>query len=222
MDYQKNQKYFQPVNYVPGILILIFGLLVFVSGISTSAGMAIFGLLCAIAGGMLIAVKKKGIVTDAEYDASVSSMLHNIQAKALNKLGIDEEEVKEIAPIYFGGYDYRNASQIKKGDDGIWRADKYKYVILFFSEREVHCYTYKFNTTSQKQTEETDVYFYKNIVSVSTASDSIQVLGKNIDDEYFKLVTTGGTAFSVSIQDASSAQRSINAMRQLIKEKNQG
>jgi hypothetical protein len=94
--------------------------------------------------------------------------------------------------------------------------------MLFFSEHEVHCYTYNFDTTSQKQTEATDVYFYKDIVSVSTASDTVQVLGQNVDYEYFKLTTAGGTALSVSLRDVSNAQRSINAMRALLKTKKQG
>lgn len=221
MDYQKNQKYFQAINYKGAIILIVIGAIIFLDGLSGSAGAAIVGLLLLAGGIAFIVMKKKGIVTDAEYDASVSSMLNNMQAKALNKLGIDEDEVKEIAPISFDGYVYKGASQAKKGEDGLWRTNKYESVILFFSEHEVHCYTYNFDTTQQKQTEATDVYFYKDIVSVSTASDTVQVLGQNVDYEYFKLTTAGGTALSVSLRDVSNAQRSINAMRALLKTKKQ-
>ena len=222
MDYQKNQKYFQTINYKGSIILIVIGAIIFLVGISGSAGAAIFGLLLLAGGIALIVMKKKGIITDAEYDASVASMLNNMQAKALNKLGVDEDEVKEIAPISFDGYVYKGASQAKKGEDGLWRTNKYESVMLFFSEHEVHCYTYNFDTTSQKQTEATDVYFYKDIVSVSTASDTVQVLGQNVDYEFFKLTTAGGTALSVSLRDVNNAQRSINAMRALLKSKKQG
>ena len=222
MDYQKNQKYFQTINYKGPIILIVIGAITFLVGLSGSAGAAIVGLLLLAGGIGFIVMKKKNVVTDAEYDASVASMLNNMQAKALNKLGVDEDEVKEIAPISFDGYVYKGASQAKKGEDGLWRTNKYESVMLFFSEHEVHCYTYNFDTTSQKQTEATDVYFYKDIVSVSTASDTVQVLGQNVDYEYFKLTTAGGTALSVSLRDVSNAQRSINAMRALLKIKKQG
>lgn len=222
MDYQRNQKYFAPINYKGAIYLIVIGALIFLGGLSGSAGMALLGLLLFAGGIAFIVLKKNGIVTDAEYDASVASMLNNMQSRALNKLGVDEDEVKEIVPISFDGYVYKGATQAKEGEDGLWRTNKYQSVMLFFSEYEVHCYTYNFDTTAQKQTEATDVYFYKDIVSVSTASDSIQVLGQNIDYEYFKLTTAGGTTLSVSLRDVNNAQRSINAMRALLKTKKQG
>lgn len=223
MDYQKNQKYFRPIKYNGAIFLIVVGAIVFLAGLSNSTVVAaIIGLLLIAGGIALIVMKKKSIVTDAEYDASVASMLNDMQTRALNKLGIDEDEVKEIAPISFDGYVYEGTTQVKRGADGLWRTNKYESVILFFSEHEVHCYTYNFDTTFQKQTESTDVYFYKDIVSVSTASDTIQVLGQNVDYEYFKLTTAGGTALSVSLRDVDNAQRSINAMRVLLKTKKQG
>lgn len=223
MDYQKNKKYFQPKKYSGAIILIVLGAVTFISFLSTTAFSvsSILGLVMVACGSAFIVMKKKDIVTDAEYDASVASMLNNITSKALDKLGVDEDEVKEIAPISFGGYVYKGASKVKEGEDGLWRTNKYESVMLFFSENEVHCYTYRFDTTSQKQTEATDVYFYKDVVSVSTASDTIQVLGQNVDYEYFKLTTAGGTALSVSIRDVNNAQRSINAMRALLKTKKQ-
>lgn len=222
MDYKKNQKYFETINYKRPIIIIVIGAFLFLIGLAGFAGVAIFGLLLLAGGIAYIVMKKKTIVTDADYDVSVASMLKNMQEKALNKLGIDEDEVKEIAPLSFDGYVYTGASQVKKGKDGLWRTNKYEFVMLFFSEHEVHCYTYNFDTISQKHTEATDVYFYTDIVSVSTASDTVQVSNQNVEYEYFKLVTAGGNSLSVSLRDVSNAQRSINAMRALLKTKKQG
>lgn len=106
-------------------------------------------------------------------------------------------------------------------EDGKWRTNKYQSTTLFFSANEVHCYTYSYSTTEEKKTESTDVYFYKDIVSVSTASDTIKYPEetKETEYEYFKLTTTGGTALSVTLRDKDGAQESINNMRKLLKQK---
>ena len=229
MDYKKNSRYFKGVNYNYAIVLIVIGAIISFLGFSLisnrvngAGGLLFFGLL-GVAGGIAILILlKKKVVTDAEYDNSVASMLGNMKERALDKLGVDEDEVKEIAPISFDGYVYKGANKVKKGKDNLWRTNKYESVMLFFSQNEVHCYTYSFNTTEKKQTESTDVYFYKDIVSVSTASDTISVLEQNVEYEYFKLTTAGGTALSVSLRDIDNAQRSINAMRALLKTKKQG
>lgn len=221
MNYQKNLKYFKKISFGGPIVMIIVGLIVSIIGFNTAGIVAVIGLLLIGGGIAIIVLLNLGRISDGQYDASVSSMLNGMKEKALNKLGVDEDEVKEIAPICFDGYVYKGATLAKKGKDGLWRTNKYESVLLFFSENEVHCYTYRFDTTVQKQTEETDVYFYKDIVSVSTASDSAQVLGQNVDYEYFKLTTAGGTTLSISLRDVEGAQRSINAMRSLLRVKKQ-
>ncbi|MBE5861924.1 MAG: hypothetical protein IKQ25_09145 [Lachnospiraceae bacterium] len=231
MDYELTKRYFKVVdeyiNYKSCAIMIGVGALLFLS-IAKVPAMGIFGLIIAGIGVFRIVSKKNkissekaSIPSDEEYDNEVVKNLNNLKSKALNALGLDADEVKEIEPISFDGYVYKNASNAKKGKDDLWRTNKYEYVILFFSEHEVHCYTYNFDTTADKKTEATDVYFYKDIVSVSTASDSTKLLGQNIDYEYFKLTTAGGTALSVSLRDTSNAQRSINAMRTLLKAKKQ-
>ena len=95
-------------------------------------------------------------------------------------------------------------------------------VCFFFSQNEVHCYVYKFNTLRNQFFEETEVYFYKDIVSCSTSTEVVQFLNNNVNYEYFKLTTTGGTSISASFRDIDYAQRSINAMRSLLKIKKMG
>lgn len=225
MDYKRNQKYFRGVNYLGAIIIIVIGVLVLLgalAGLFEVAGAVVIGLVLLAIGIAIIIICKRGAVTDAEYDASVASMLNNIQEKALNKLGIDEHEVKEMSPIPFDGYVYQGAAHAKKGDDGLWRTNRYEVVILFFSKHEVHCYTYCFDTTSPKRTEATDTCFYKDIVSVSTGFDTVHAFGRDIDYEYLELTTAGGTTLSLSLHDIDDAQRSINAIRALLRTKKQG
>ena len=168
---------------------------------------------------------KESIVTDKEYDSEVRKNLNDLENRALNKLGVDKDEVGEIAPIYISGFRYQGCSRFKKGEDNYFRTDVYESVALFFSQNEVHCYKLNFNTLEKKQTESTDVYFYQDIVSVSTTSqeteiaDSITNEKQTVNYESFELRTAGGTSLSVAIRDQDQAQRSINAMRALLREK---
>ncbi len=232
MDYELNKRYFKKVNenidYGTKIKVIIGGAVVFLIFIAMVPIIAIIG--AAVAGITIYSIvnekktienEKASIPSDSQYDSEVIKMLGDLKTKALNALGLDEDEVKEIAPITFDGYVYRNADYLKRGRDGLWRTNKYEYVILFFSENEVHCYNYTFDTTLNWKTESTDVYFYRDIVSVSTSSDTVQLLGEKIDYEFFKLTTTGGTTLPVSLRDVNNAQRSINAMRSLLKIKKQ-
>lgn len=232
MDYELTKRYFkvvdETINYKASIIMIVIGvILLFFIGRAPVIG--IIGIVLAGIGIYMIVSKKKkikdeknSIPSDEQYDGEVSKQLNNINGRALNKLGVDEDEVKEIAPISFDGYVYKGANHFKIGKDNLYRTDKYESVVLFFSQNEVHCYTYRFDTTLDKKTEETDVYFYKDIVSVSTASDSARLGNENVDYEYFKLTTAGGTALTVSLRDVNNAQKSINAMRALLREKKQG
>ena len=229
MNYELAKRYFktvdETVSYTPTIVLAGIGLVLMfaIKGVGIVLG------LLAIALGIFLVVFKKNkikaekdsIPSDSQYDAEVIKSLGDLRKKALDKLGIDEDEVREIEPISFDGYVYKGASELKKGADGLWRTNKYECVTLFFSQNEVHCYTYRFDTTGDQHSEETEVYFYKDIVSVSTSSDSATVLEQTIEYEYFKLTTAGGTALQVSLRDIQNAQRSINAMRSLLRAKKQ-
>lgn len=232
MNFELARRYFkvidETINYKASAIAIGIGV-AFLLLFRSSALMVIIA-LAAIALGVYMIVgkmnnikkEKASVPTDLEYDNEVAKQLNGLQARALNKLGLDEDEVKEIDPISFDGYVYKGANNYKVGADNLYRTNKYEAVMLLFSQNEVHCYTYRFDTTEDKKTEETDVYFYKDIVSVSTASDEVKFGGKSFNYEYFKLTTAGGTALTVSLRDVNNAQRSINAMRSLLREKKQG
>lgn len=232
MNYELTNRYFkkvdETVNWKAAIIMIAVGVLLFALLISRVAILGIIGLLLAIGGVLMIVLKKNKIAkekasipSDSQYDGEVAKQLRGLKERALNALGLDEDEVKEIAPISFDNYVYAKAKNAKKGEDNLWRTDKYEYVILFFSEHGVHCYSYNFSTLFDQKTESTDVYFYRDIVSVSTSSEQANLLGQSVDYQAFKLTTAGGTNLSVSLKDISNAQRSINAMRSLLKAKKQ-
>lgn len=217
MDYERNKKYFSGnalLEFAKSHIIIT----VVVCFLLAFTGV---GMIACVLIGVACYLMSRNTPKDEEIDAAVSKQLANMKDRALRKLGIDEDEVSEIAPITFDGYVYDKA-MIKKGKDGLYRSNKYQAVMFFFSQNEVHCYTYDFCITENRQRESTDVYFYKDIVSVSTQTDGTEYSvggGKNsqFDCEYFKLTTTGGTSVSCSVRNIDDAQRSINGMRSLIK-----
>lgn len=221
MDYAANEKYFKDKNLGGPIKVIIAGIVIFLLGTAfLGAAGIIIGLLLIAAGGAWIATQYSGIISDQDYDKGVASNVNNMKAKALNKLGLDESEVQEIEPIVIDGYKFSGASRFKKGEDNLWRTNMYEVAMLFFASNEVHCYKYAFSTTEAgAQSESTDVYFYQDIVSVSTQSREATAQGEKTNYEAFVLRTAGGNALDVAIRDVDNAQRSINAMRQLLRQK---
>ena len=114
-------------------------------------------------------------MSDTDYDSSIESYTASLKPLALEKLGVEESEVNEVAPIILGGYEFDGVEKVKHGRDNKWRSNIYKVVMLSFSRNELHCYTMRFNTLRDEKTEGTDVFFYQDIVSASTSSLSITV-----------------------------------------------
>lgn len=230
MDYELNKKYLSglPIDSRTHSIkkaMTVFGIILLVIGFYGFVGFFNILFLLIGVGGLVLLIcfskTKTTYVSDEQYDSNVKSQLFNLKTQAVNALGIDETEVQEIEPIEFDGYAYKDVEKVRKGNDGRFRSNKYQSVIILFSANEAHVYKFTYDTTANKHTEETEVYFYKDIVSVSTSSDTVEVLGKKIEFEYFKLTTAGGNALSVSVFDTAGAQRSINAMRALLREKKQ-
>ena len=232
MNYQRMLKYFTGqtaggCSGCFGIFLILGSLGGFAEGDIVTAIVALgLGLLLLSMSGSLAKSEEKGY-SDGEYDAEVARYADSLKSHALNKLGVDESEVKEIHPIVLGGYDFDGADRIKEGGDKKWRSNIYKVIMLFFTSNEVHCCTIRFKTTEDLILgEATDVYFYQDIVSVSTYSDNIKVTVKEkeimINCETFKLTTKGGTSLTVNLLNSRQGQESVNAMRALLREKKQG
>ena len=227
MDFKRMKSYFaggESVDVFVGISLIILGIISFPMGIIIGGVVCILVGIAALCMGYGALVKK---MSDDEYDSAVARCSDSlIRSHAFSKLGVDKSEVNEIAPIFLSGYDFEETDEIKvkQGKDNLWRSNIYKTIALFFSRNELHCYTIKFLTTENYILgEETEVYFYQDIVSASTASvnNKITVKGQKItiNSEAFRLTTKGGTFITVNIVDSRRAQESVNAMRALLREK---
>lgn len=163
-------------------------------------------------------------ITDDEYAAMVCKKRDalNLREKALEKIGLDEDEVKEIPPALFEGYVFDNA-YAKKRANGNWVSSAYQVAWLFFSSTQIYVYRYTFNMDENKKLESTDEFFYKDITSFSTSSESETAHGVGgkkfeVESNKFKMVVPGDKIF-VSMDGITNSEQIIQAMKQKLREK---
>lgn len=163
-------------------------------------------------------------ITDEEYLQMVRAKRDamNFKQKALDKIGLDEDEVSEIPPAMFEGFVYKNA-YAKQNASGKWVSSAYQVSWVFFSSTQVYLYSYTFNMDEDKKNERTDEFFYKDVTSFSTLSesDTAHGLGGNtfeVTSEQFVMVVPGDKLF-LAMGDIQDADAIIQAMKQKLREK---
>jgi hypothetical protein len=171
---------------------------------------------------------KEGCMTktmdDSEYLRMVTARRDslNLRKKALDKIGLDEDEVSEIPPATFEGFVFKNA-YAKKNASGKWVSSAYQVAWLFFSSTQIYIYRYTFNMDEDKKNESTDEFFYKDVTSFSTASESETAHGLSdnkfeVESNKFKMVVPGDQIF-VSMDGVEDSEAIIQAMKQKLREK---
>lgn len=173
---------------------------------------------------------RKQPISDAEYDEMVLAVLrsNDYKKKALDKIGLDEDQVKEIEPVHFEGFQYDKQSLAKQGDDGKYRSSKYQVSWLFFSSTQVYLYQNTFNMDEDGKKESTEEYFYKDITNFSTSSDTVETpfydeetgkdILKNVDSNRFA-ITVPGDKFYCSLEQNDYTENAIRGMKSMLREK---
>ena len=95
------------------------------------------------AGGCFLSKK----TTDEEYEGMVMEKAKGVdfKQKALDKIGLDESQVNEVAPIHFEGYLFDDKTFDFRGKDSLWRSSHYQTSWIFFSSTQVYVYQYTFS-----------------------------------------------------------------------------
>lgn len=170
-------------------------------------------------------------MNDAQYDELVKITIskQDFKKKALEKIGLDESELKEIEPVHFEGWAYgNNISYAKRGKDGNWRSSAYQISWLFFSSTQVYLYQNTIHFDKDDKKIATEEYFYKDITNFSTSTDTVETpywdpkqkksLLENIDSNRFAL-TVPGDKFYCSLEQNDYTERAIQAMKAKLREK---
>ena len=117
-------------------------------------------------------------MTAQQYEEKVQARLQGLNTKqmALKKLGIDEEEVQEIEPVSFEGYQFTDRSDnlAARASTTKWVSSDYMISWLFFGEKELFIYQYSFSMISDSKKENTMQYFYQDVTNFAAASETYQ------------------------------------------------
>ncbi len=123
--------------------------------------------------------KAFGGLTDEKYEELVRRKATEADFKrvALARIGVDESQVQEIAPINFEGYYISNTigRDTKRGKDNIWRSSGYQITWLFFGNEEIYIYQHTFDMTEETKSDRVLEYSYKDITSFSTKWETEEV-----------------------------------------------
>lgn len=197
----------------------------------TSEQQAVIKLFYGASGGCMHA----GGMTVEEYQKKVQAKRDalNTKAMALRKLGIEEEEVKEIAPVTFEGYIFNDKvdNLVARATANTWVSSEYMITWLFFGEREVFIYQYSFSMTSDSKKENTMQYFYQDITNFTASSEtyqkiiaepsgcmgSAQYMQVSANSDEFKIVVPGDT-LRCSMTPTDFTDAAIRGMRNKLRE----
>lgn len=199
MDRAKVINYFKKFPLWWAIIIAIIGLIVCAS--SLIAGI----LLYSIMGFLFYKYYKKIQVTDQEYDAILSSDIEKISQRSVQKAGVDVDDIV-AKPLIIQGFPFTNKGvsefKVKVGKDKQLRFTPVHVTVINLLEHQLVAYQCILDVlTGKPLNEKTTEYFYKDIVSVSTSTESEKLDdGTQINDaESFKLYTSGGTSITTVI-----------------------
>lgn len=179
-------------------------------------------------------------MSDEEYDAMVMAKAKSMdfKQKALGKIGLDESQVNEVAPIHFEGYYFseekdKTQTFAKFGKDRLWRSSAYQITWIFFSSTQVYVYQYTFNMDEDGKKEDTQEYFYKDITNFSTTSDTVEkpvpaktgCTGnvtkyelKNVDTTSFML-SAMGDKLKCAMKQTDENEKAVQGMKAKLREK---
>ena len=169
-------------------------------------------------------------ISDVQYDELVNATIskQDFKKKALDKIGLDESELKEIDPVLFEGWAYGNNIYHKRGKDGKVRSSAYQISWLFFNSTQVYLYQNTIHFDKDDKEVLTQEYFYKDITNFITSTDTVETpywdpkqkkfILENINSNRFAL-TVPGDKFYCSLEQNDYTERAIQAMKAKLREK---
>jgi hypothetical protein len=177
----------------------------------------------------------KASMTMQEYMGLVQRKCRamNLQARALQKIGLDPSQVQEIPPIVLSSFVYDDDCLIRV-DSNIAVSSQYSITWIFFSATQMYTYKYIFDTTSDNTWELTKDFFYSDIKSIRTAHEVEELIIETTESGCFKKkqkfihrnkhwdalhITVPGESYSFVCRTTDTLEQSIQAAKAMIREK---
>lgn len=208
-----------------------------------------FGLIFIAIGVIGIVLYSRGRPSDKQMDDWFTEEMKALNERALKKIGFDPADcVAPSEPIYGPRVQNTGGALVlmRKGGDNLIRYTPIDFTMLNFGQDQLVCYQCSYDrTTGNVLAESTDEYFYRDVVSVSTKSETMAVSfstglkGKQESvqlktAESFVLTTSGGTAIRVFLRDeallqlkatrggqlkSTDAEKTIQSIRRMLRDK---
>jgi len=234
------KKYFKPFPkwavwfILAGLIVTLFG-----------DGAIVAGIIILAIGAIGIYMAIGGKPDDKKMDEYIAEDLSQAKIKSLQKTSIDESELVSESVVVTGPRFWNTGgSEIlyKKGADGMLRFTPINISVLHMTQHQIVSYQCSLDlTTGNYLNESTDEYFYKDVVSVATKTESKSYSSEKFGTiqlnaaETFVLTTSGGTSVETVLKDpkliemmgggdipTTEAERAIQVVRKMLREKKQG
>ena len=178
----------------------------------------------------------KALVKDEEYEQMVMEKIKAVdwKQKALNKIGLEEEQVSEVEPIHLEAYYIDDKKTYTRyGKDKKWRSSHYQISWVFASDTHIYVWQYTFSMIDDTKKERTEEYFYKDITNFSTLVETVEKetaeeVGclktniewkrKNVDYNQFAVIVPGDK-FYCSIEDDEYVEAAVQGLKAKLREK---
>jgi hypothetical protein len=238
-DRAKIEKYFTSKFPKWAIWLIVIGVLALLGPVAVK----VVGLLMVVGGGFAI-YNSTQVASDAEIDEWKQEDLSKLKQRSLVKMGIDASALEGETAI-ITGLRLRNIGKSKfgyrKGKDGNLRFTPVNSQLISFTRDQLLIYNCSLDLiTGKPENEETEEYFYKDVVSAQTKSESftVNIPGSELngiqltDAETFSLTTSGGNGPKVELRANSlieklgggeipttTAERTIQGIRTMLRDK---
>lgn len=171
---------------------------------------------------------------DSNKDRQIAAL--NLKNKALNKLGVDEDQVKEVEPICLIGPVYDKGVR-RRGADNVNRYSVNQITYIFCSSDQVYVYQYTINLDSDEKKERAEEYFYKDITNFTTIDDTKEFEFEvtkggcmpttenqriKVDTNNFKIAVPGDDPFFCAMIPNEETEGQIQALKAKLREKKNG
>lgn len=184
----------------------------------------------------------------ADYLAYIQNKVNglNLKAKAIEKIGLDESQINEIAPIVLFSFE-RYESPFEKSplkfryefdtETEKWSrvSNIYNVTWIFFSATQIYTYTYTFDSMSNNAREFTRDFFYSDITCIRTVHEIEEKIDPKKTEGCFKKkgeewvhhdihwdtlqITVPNDSYSFTCTATATLAQSIMAAKAMIREK---
>lgn len=180
---------------------------------------------------------KKGLgkkLTLQDYQAMVMARCnsYNFREKAIQKIGLDERQISEIAPICLSSFVYdKDTFEYIDGNQAV--SSQFSVTWIFFSATQLYTYNFIFDMTSDNTWETTRDFFYQDITSFQTQHRVVEKIRHEMggciikrDSSYREnyivdtlRIIVPGFDYDISMTDAPGVEQTLQGAKAMVRER---